>query len=172
MNVVVNSAAVFISVRIPVGMKRVIALLFFCTAATMAAEKSVHWSDVGTAIAGKNVIVNVADGKHIKGRGVSIEGDTLVLETQKDGRKSVPRGSIREIKVARKAGFKWRAVGTAAGAGIGLAAAIPVLAETHNEGSSNLDGAAAGLIAGLAILGFFAGWSSDRASDTIHLLPD
>jgi len=46
------------------------------------------------------------------------------------------------------------------------------LTETHNEGSGKYDSAAAGLIAGLAAPGFLGGWSADRNSELIRVLPD
>jgi hypothetical protein len=55
---------------------------------------------------------------------------------------------------------------------VGAGIAIPVLAETHNEGSSQYDAGAAGLIVGLAAIGYFAGWASDRKQDVITILPD
>jgi hypothetical protein len=97
--------------------------------------------------------------------------DSIRVRTS-GGEKSIDRRSIREIRLTKRAGYKWRVIGTAIGAGAGLSAAIPVLTETHNEGSGSYDGAAVGLIAGLAVAGFLGGWSVDRSSDVIHILPD
>jgi len=96
----------------------------------------------------------------------------LVMDTRTQQRRSVPRSMVREIRVARNASYKWRLIGTALGAGIGLAIAVPVLAETHNEGSGRYDGAAVGLAGGLAALGYLAGWSADRRGDVITVVPD
>ena len=76
------------------------------------------------------------------------------------------------FKLVERPATKWRMIGTALGAGLGLAIAIPVLAETHNEGSGNYDGAAAGLIVGLAAVGLLTGWRADHTRDVVRLLPD
>ncbi len=122
-------------------------------------------------ITGKSVVISLTDGKRVKGSAISVGSDSLVMETDQ-GRRSVPRSSIREIRVPRKAGYKWRIIGMAVGAGIGSAVAVPVLTETHNEGSGRYDGAAVGLIGGLAALGYLAGWRTDKNGDVIHILPN
>lgn len=153
-------------------MKRLIAVLLVCSSLVMAGETSVHWSDLSRVIGGKEVVVRLAEGKQMKGSAVSIEGESLVIETGKGRRESIPRSSLREIRLSRKVGYKWRLVGTAIGAGIGIAASLPVLRETHNEGSSRYDAVAAGLIGGLAVLGYLAGWSADKKGELIRVLPD
>ena len=151
-------------------MKRLVAILLVSSYLAMAAETSVHWRELGPVIAGKEVSLSLTDGKRVKGRAV-VEADSLVIETHK-GRQSIPRTSVREIRIARKAGYKWRIIGAAVGAGIGIAIAVPVLAETHNEGSSRYDAAAAGLAGGLAALGYLAGWRADKEGDVVRVLPD
>jgi hypothetical protein len=153
-------------------MKRLVAILLACSHFAMATEASIHWRDLGPMITGKDVILSLADGKRIKGRTASVDADSLAIEMAKGRRQSVPRNLVREIRVTRKSSSKWRVIGTALGGGIGAAIAVPVLAETHNEGSGSYDGAAVGLVAGLAALGFLAGWSGDHGRDVIRILPD
>ena len=152
--------------------KRLIAILLFVSHALAGTETSVHWRDLGPIVAGKDIIVVLADGKRVKGHGASIEADSLLIDTHAQRRQPVPRNMVREIRMARSAGYKWRLIGTALGAGIGIAIAVPVLAETHNEGSGRYDGAAIGLAGGLAALGYLAGWSADRRGDVLRVLPD
>jgi hypothetical protein len=152
-------------------MKRLVAILLVCGQIALAGTTSVHWRDLGSLIPDKNVIVSLVNGKSVKGRTASIEPDSIVLATR-GGRVPVPRQSVQEIRVARKTSYKWRLIGVAVGGGVGAAIAIPVLAETHNEGSGTYDAAAAGLIGGLAALGFFGGWRADHSSDVITVLPD
>lgn len=152
-------------------MKRVFALILICVQIAFAGATSVHWSDLGPIIRGKEITVRLTDGTRLKGTGTSVDAESLVI-TNTRGRQSAPRNSIREIRVSRKAGYKWRLIGTALGAGAGAALSYPILAETHNEGSGRFDGAAAALIGGLAALGFWAGWRTDRASDVVTILPD
>jgi hypothetical protein len=144
-------------------------LSFSCFAS--AAEKSVHWSDLDSLIAGREVVVQLQDGKRVKGSTVRVGADSMIIETSA-GQRSIPRLIIREIRLSRRAGYKWRIIGAAIGAGVGTAAAVPILSETHNEGSSRFDGLAAGVIVGLATLGYLCGWSVDRSGDVLHVLPD
>jgi len=151
-------------------MKRVLALILSFVQIAFAGATSVHWRDLGPVIQGKEVMVRLTDGTRLKGT-ASLDADSLVV-TNARGRESVPRNAIREVRVTRKTGYKWRVIATALGAGAGAALSYPILAETHNEGSSRFDGAAAALIGGLAALGFWAGWRTDRTIETITILPD
>ena len=152
-------------------MTRAIAIFLICVQLVFAKATSVHWRDLGPMIAGREVRITLTDGSRLKGTATSVNADSLTVTTAR-GRQSRSRGSIREIRVTRKAGYKWRLIGTALGAGTGAALSYPILAETHNEGSSRYDGAAAGLIGGLAVLGFWAGCHADRSSEIITILPD
>lgn len=152
-------------------MRRLLAILLTCSCLALSNETAVHWSNLQQIIGGKRVVLNLVDGRRVKGSTLSVEADSIVIQTRKSP-KSVPRNSIREIRLPRQAGYKWRAIGSAIGAGVGLAVAIPLLAETHNEGSGRYDAAAIGLIGGLAAIGYFGGWSVDGNSDVIHVLSD
>ena len=153
-------------------MKRLTAIFLVISQVVTASELSARWRDLAAMITGKDVIVDTIDGKHIRGVGLSVKGDSMILQTRKRDSQTIARTDVREIRIARKSSYKWRAIGTAIGGGAGAAIAIPVLAETHNEGSSNYDGAAVGVVAGLAILGFVLGWQADHARDVIRILPD
>ncbi|MGH9619993.1 MAG: hypothetical protein ACRD45_09850 [Bryobacteraceae bacterium] len=154
-------------------MKRILAILLVFSCIGAAAEQSVHWQDLSPLITGKRVVLRLEHARPVKGNAVGVGADSISIETR-TGRRSIPRASIREIRVPKRAGYKWRAIGTAAGAGVGAAVAVPVLAEAQNEtgGLGRYGGAAIGLIAGLAALGFLAGWSVDHKADVIHILPD
>lgn len=152
-------------------MKRILAILLVFACLASAGEQAVHWSDLSRILAGRDVILRLQNGKRVKGSTAAVAGDSITVRTSK-GEESIDRQSIREIRLPKKASYKWRIIGTAIGAGVGLAASIPILTETHNEGSGKYDGAATGLIAGLAALGFLGGWSADRNSDLIRVLPD
>jgi hypothetical protein len=153
-------------------MKRLAAILLVLSHVATASEISAHWHDLAAMVTGEDIVVDVTDGKHIRGVALAIEGESLIMETHKRGRQTIARTDVREIRIPRKASYKWRAIGTAIGGGAGAAIAIPVLTETHNEGSGNYDGAAAGVVAGLAILGFVLGWQADHARDIVRILPD
>jgi hypothetical protein len=152
-------------------MKRLFAVLLACSGLVMAKETAVHWSSLQGLIGGRNVVLDLQDGKHVKGSNVSVETDSMLIQTRK-GPRSIPRNSIREIRLPQRCGYKWRIIGAAMGAGVGLAIAVPVITETHNEGSGRYDGAAGGLIGGLAAVGYLGGWSADKTGDRIRVLPD
>ena len=147
--------------------------LFLALCSCAWAEKlAVRWVELGPVIASKQLTIDLKDGTRVRGVKAETTTDSLLLERKDGKRQTIPRKEIREIRVSRKARQKWRWIGAAAGAGIGLGVSAPVLAETHNEGSTNYDGVAAGLIAGLAAVGYLVGLSSDRAGDVVRILPD
>ncbi len=152
-------------------MKRLLALLLAFSCLASATEQAVHWSDLNSLITGKEVVVRLQNGKRVKGRTVAVGTDSLAVETRA-GQRSIARSSLQEIRIPKKAGYRWRMLGTAIGAGAGAAVSAPLLRYAHNEGSSTYDGIAAGLIVGLAVLGYLSGWSVDRRGDVIRILPD
>jgi hypothetical protein len=146
-----------------------LSLAFSCLAS--ATEQAVHWSDLNQLITGKEVVVRLQDGKRVKGRTAAVGTDSLVVGTS-TGPRSIARSSLREVRLPKRAGYKWRIIGTAIGAGAGAAVSVPLLRYAHNEGRNTYEGVAAGLIVGLAVLGYLSGWSVDRSGDTIRILPD
>ena len=152
--------------------KRLLAVLLALSCLASAAEQTVRWTGLAPLVLGRQVTVQLQDGKHLNGRVSAVDAHALLVQT-KAGERSIDRAALREIRVPKAAtSYKWRLLGVAIGGGIGAGAAIPVLSETHNEGSGRYDGAAAGLIGGLAAAGYFAGWSVDRGGDVIRILPD
>jgi hypothetical protein len=153
-------------------LRRILAtLLAFCCLAS-AKDRAAHWSDLDGLIIGKDVVVRLQDGKRVRGRAVAVAADSIAVQTS-TGQNSIPRPSLREIRLPKKAGYKWRILGTAIGAGAGTAIAVPLLRYAHNEGgSSTFDGVAAAVILGLAAVGYLGGWSADRSGDLITILPD
>jgi hypothetical protein len=153
-------------------LKRILAtLLAFCCFVS-AKEQVVHWSDLARLITGKEVLLRLQDGKRVKGQVMVVTVDSIALQTR-TGQNIIPRPSLSEIRLPKKASYKWRILGTAIGAGAGAAIAIPLLRYSHNEGtSSSFDAAAAGVVLGLAAVGCLAGWSSDRSGHLIRVLPD
>jgi len=153
-------------------MKRLAAILLVISQLATASEISVHWHDLSGMVTGKDIIVDTAAGDHIRGVALAVEGDSIMLQTRRTGRQPVARRDVSDIRIARRNSYKWRIIGAAIGGGAGAGIAIPVLAETHNEGSSRYDGAAAAVVAGLAIAGFALGWNADHARDLVRILPD
>ena len=152
-------------------MKRFPAIFLLACQLATGSEISAHWRDVAAMVTGKDVVVDSAGGDHIRGIAVTVDSDSITLQTRRSGRRPVAPTDVRDIRVARRR-YRWRTIGAAIGAGAGAAIAAPILAETHNEGSSAYDGAAAGVVAGLAIVGFIVGWQADHARDLVRILPD
>jgi len=150
---------------------RLLALLLVLSCLASAKEQAVHWSDLNQLLTGQEIAVRLSDGTRVKGRTVTVQADALVVGTS-TGPQSIPRSALREIRLLKKAGYKGRLLGTAIGAGAGTAVAVPLLRYARNEGSSTFQGVAAGLIVGLAVLGYVSGWSADRRGDLIRILPD
>jgi hypothetical protein len=153
-------------------MKRLIAIFLACAQLALAGETSVHWRDLGSLLIGKDVILTLADGARVKGTAESIDAVSVVIDTKKRARQSIRRRDVRDVRVAQRANYKWRLIGTALGAGVGAAISVPILTETHNEGSGKYDSAAAALVGGLAAVGLLVGWRADHARDLIRVLPD
>jgi hypothetical protein len=153
-------------------MRRLGAIFLLLSHIASASEISVPWRDLAAMVTGKDIIVDTAGGDHIRGVALTVDRNSIMLQTRKRGRQPVARTEVRDIRVARRSGYKWRITGAAIGAGAGAAIAIPVLAETHNEGSNNYDAAAVGAVAGLAVIGFVLGWQTDHARDLVRILPD
>lgn len=123
-------------------------------------------------VTGKDVVVDTVAGDHIRGTALAVESDSITLQTRKGRRLPVARRDVRDVRVARRSSYKWRTIGAAIGAGAGAAIAAPILAETHNEGSSQYDAAAVGAVAGLAVIGLMLGWQADHTRDFVLILPD
>ena len=153
-------------------MKHLVTFFFVASQIATASETSAHWRDLSAMLTGKDIILDMSGGDHIRGVVLAVEGDSMILRTRKRARQPVPRTNVRDVRIARRNSCKWRIISTAIGAGAGAAIATPVLAETHNEGSSNYDGAAVGAVAGLAVIGFVLGWQTDHARDLVRILPD
>ena len=152
-------------------MTRLLALLLALSCLASAKEQAVHWSDLNQLLTGQEVAVCLSDGTRVQGRTAAVQADSLVVGTSR-GPQSIPRPALQEIRLRQKAGYKGRLLGTAIGAGAGTAVAVPLLRYARNEGSSTFQGVAAGLIVGLAVLGYVSGWSADRRGDLIRILPD
>ena len=85
-------------------MKRVFAILLMCSCLAMSKETAVRWSNLAGLISGRSVIIGLEDGKRIKGTVVSVEADSISVQTRSH-QELVPRKSIREIRLRGKLGI-------------------------------------------------------------------
>jgi hypothetical protein len=79
------------------------------------------WSAVQAVAPGDELVINLKDGKSLKGKVSSVTSDELTL-TRKNRNENIQRGTIAQIyRVKRKAEKgKYAAIGAAIGAGAGL----------------------------------------------------
>ena len=130
--------------------------LFLSSVSVAAQGQSNDWSKVTALSGGSNLAVKLKDGKTIKGTLSSVSDTTLSL-TAKKGAVEVKRDDVRTVhEVIKKGeGGKGALVGTAVGAGAGLA--LGAVGDAQNQdgfGGEKLDNA---FVAGLTILGAGAG---------------
>ncbi len=129
------------------------------------------WSELESAIQGKNVAVLLPDGVRIAGLVRAVEPDALVMDVRKTsdralhpkGRTSVPRRSAGTLEM-RGRRFLWQALGPAIGAVPGIVACAWAAAYANNEGGMNeaLTAICAVPLGGGVALGYMAGRSADK----------
>jgi hypothetical protein len=133
-----------------------------------ASKSNLHWSELGSSIAARQIKAVLKDGTYIKGRALAVNPDALVLD--KKGRTSIPRESLSTISFTETRGVAGRitltlvgtlACGAAAGY-VGFQAA----------GSGGLGAALAGVTAACGAGGYYAGRAMDRRTTFIKVLPD
>ncbi len=140
-----------------------------------------QWRDLDSMIRGHRIALTLPSGIKLQGDVTSVQSDELVLDVRKTsnkhaypkGRAVVPRPEVAALRLFRKnKGHTWRIVGTAIGAGAGIAIAAPFSAYAHNEGM-DAGGIIALMVAAPAGLGYLAGWAADRGESVeIVIVPD
>lgn len=131
-------------------------------------QVELHWSELGSFIAARQIKAVLKDGTYAKGRALAVNPDALVLD--KEGRTSVPRESISAISMTETKGAAGRITLTLVGTlGCGLGAGyIGVQA----AGSGGLGAALAGVTAACGVGGYYTGRAIDRKTMIIKVLPD
>ena len=135
----------------------------------------VTWRELPPVVEEKRIELALPGGAHLRGKLLSIDSGSLVLDVSKTsdrrsypkGETRIPRASVHSLTIVRT-GATWKVACTAIGLAIGLAIAIPVNAYAHNEG----DGAPAAIAAIVAVpaaLGFLMGRSLDRKTVTVTI---
>ena len=120
------------------------------------------------------------DGTDIEARILAVSSAALVIEVKKTsnrqtyakGRISIPRSSVSVLRFTQVRG-RWRAIGTAIGAGASAVVGSLVYTRFNNEADPETGAAlAAGIVAGGAAAGYFAGRGADRKVTVITVVPD
>jgi hypothetical protein len=130
-----------------------------------ASDVRVTWAKLPELVTGRKITLVTKSGATLRGRVEQVTQDRLVLRGGKAGPTEVPRAGLTTFEM-KTSGAKWKIIGAAIGAGVGIAGAVPVNAYAHNEG----DGAplvVAAIVAVPAALGFLMGWMADHKTVTV-----
>jgi hypothetical protein len=174
-----------------VARRRALALLALaCFAGRIAAAappkpREVKWVDLSALVTGHKIATVLPDGARIEGKVRSVEPDALLVDIQKTsdrsahpkGRAAIPSSSVSELRVIRLGRYRGRVIGTAIGAGGGIALAY-LLAEGvfhfSGEGGATPErkAAVAGVAIGFSALGYWVGRDADRGITHIRVIPE
>ena len=151
-----------------------------------ADEIQVPWSEIAALVEYQKVALVLPDGAMIEGQVLAVEADALVLDIKKSSeprshparRTSVPRSSISVLQLKQvKGNRRWlgAAIGAAAGGVAGWLLAEGVF-HVSGEGLNPskapvVVGSVAGLVAGAAAIGYFAGRKGDQRVTFIKIIP-
>lgn len=144
------------------------------TAALMAAVVAAaqgyesKWGELGPVATGRKTSVTLRDGSRVRGKVVEVAPEGLRMATSKQ-ELFVPRRDVRVLRVSRSTKH-WRPIGTAIGLGAGLPAAVVLDARLSNEGAGSPVVALVAIVP--AALGYMAGWSADRKTLEIRVVPE
>jgi hypothetical protein len=149
-------------------------------------EIQVPWSEIAALVEHQKVALVLPDGAMIEGQVLAVEADALVLDIKKSSeprshparRTSVPRSSISVLQLKQvKGNRRWlgAAIGAAAGGVAGWLLAEGVF-HVSGEGLNPskapvVVGSVAGLVAGAAAIGYFAGRKGDQRVTFIKIIP-
>ena len=143
-------------------------------------ELSLRWTELESAVAGKQVRILLPNGARIEGRvaAVEVEGlrtritKTSVRSLQAKGEAVLPRASVLVLQVVTH-GVGWRILGTAIGPLLVGAAGASVAARgagTVNDLPKYI-GYGAAAVAGTGIGGYYLGKRAGRKITTIRIVP-
>jgi hypothetical protein len=127
-----------------------------------------QWRDLERLTKGRRIAIELPSGIKLQGDVTAVEPDELVLNVTKTsnrraypkGRAIVPRPEVTRLRILRTR-HTWRIAGTATGATIGAATAIPMAIYAHNEGG-RWGLALAIVVAAPTAIGYLLGWAADN----------
>ncbi len=134
--------------------------VIFATHGTASAAREerieLKWSELGQAVAGRTVQMVLPDGTSLKGPVLNVTSEALEIQIKKTsnrqtypkGQISIPRSSVSVLRYTQVRG-RWRAIGTAIGAGASAVVGSLVYTRFNNEANPETGAAlAAGSVAG------------------------
>ncbi len=137
-----------------------------------------EWTELAQVVTGRKVTMVLLDGESVEGRVKEVGPDQMIVDTKKSsdkskyakGRCAIPRSLISVLRLGEVRG-KWRVLGTAIGAGTGIAFGAGFYTYANNEGNPDLGAkVSAGVISGGAALGYLAGRALDSHALIINVV--
>jgi hypothetical protein len=126
------------------------------------------WNELPGLVQGRTVDALLADGTWITGQVLDVVSDALTMQVVKTpdprtypkGKVSIPKSSIRVVRVTSRRGY-WRAVAALIGGGSGIVVASRV-AEGGRESPSKTIAAYLTIVPVLSVAGYLVGRAADR----------
>jgi hypothetical protein len=151
-----------------------------------ADEIQLPWSEIAALVDHQKVALVLPDGTMIEGQVLAVEPDALVLDIKKSsdprahpaGQSSIPRSSVSVLQLKQLKGNR-RWLGAVIGAGAGSVAGWLLAEGVFHVSGEGLNpsrapvvvGSVAGLVAGAAAIGYFAGRKGDQRVTFIKIIP-
>lgn len=151
-----------------------------------ADEIQIPWSEIAALVDHQKVSLVLPDGVTVEGQVLAVEPDALVLDIKKSsdprahppGRSSIARSSVSVLQLRQiKGNRRW--IGAAIGAGGGVVAGWLLAEGVFHVSGEGLNpskapvvvASVAGLVAGVAAIGYFAGRKGDNRVTFIKIIP-
>lgn len=170
----------------------VAAFLFSLTAnvvfAAPADQMAVRWSDLHSALKGRQVLVSLTDGATVEGRYSSVQAGALSILVTKTsdpakhatGAVRLARPEVAQITLMRHRGWRGRTIGLIVGGAIATLVVGTVSEQMANKRGCCSTASAAAIAAagggGAIGIGYAIGWARDsagsRPEQIVRILPD
>ena len=129
----------------------------------------VRWQEVEALVEDKDIRVLLREGIQLKGRVTGITPNSmhmLVKDTSDEqnypqGQNAIPESSVQTIRYTVTQG-PWRAIGAAAGAGVGIPAARAVSFSSGSKSIGKTTISHIAVIPAMTLIGYFVGRVGDR----------
>jgi len=144
-------------------MHRALALLLTIAIPAYSEALQVAWANIPEYVGNRTIRVVRPDGSIVRGKVQRVESDALHLDSI-----VLRRAEVTTFQMAGRRS-RGQALGTAIGAGAGVAMAVPAHQYYYNEGRS-IPLLLAILVVAPAIAGFFIGRSWDRRPVTVTVM--
>ncbi len=155
-------------------------LLGLCLPTARAETKPLElkWGEIQQLVIGQRVQMVLPDGATVKGEVVTVREDSLVLdvkgtsnkEAHPKGSATIPRESVKLIRLERRSGNWGRNLGTTVGAITGVFLGGWLAIEAADSGGTAV-ACLAGITALGAISGYYIGKDIDRKVTVIKIVP-